>query len=95
VEITPVYVDEADIQKPFLAMFVDREVAAGEEICFSYSGAVVEAVGVPPTGGKGGGRSGKQAKANEVKDNGGAGVFIQCQCGAWNCSGKMWNVSKS
>jgi len=32
------YVNEADLDKPFLALFTRRDVLPWEELCFSYSG---------------------------------------------------------
>lgn len=34
----PTYIDDASILRPLLAFFTSREVAAGEELCFSYAG---------------------------------------------------------
>jgi len=35
----PVYVDNASILRPLLAFFTLRDIQAGEELCFNYSGA--------------------------------------------------------
>ncbi|KAJ7720302.1 hypothetical protein DFH07DRAFT_760927, partial [Mycena maculata] len=37
-KVTPCYINEPDIQKPLLTLFATRDIAPGEELCFSYSG---------------------------------------------------------
>ncbi|KZT43541.1 SET domain-containing protein [Sistotremastrum suecicum HHB10207 ss-3] len=37
-DISFVYINEHDIEKPLVVMFAARDVAAGEELCFSYFG---------------------------------------------------------
>ncbi|KAJ3522364.1 hypothetical protein NM688_g8883 [Phlebia brevispora] len=37
-QLSPCYINEANIEKPLLAIFTRRDVAAGEELCFSYWG---------------------------------------------------------
>lgn len=36
--IAPVYINDANPDKPLLTIFTIRDVAAGEELCFSYFG---------------------------------------------------------
>jgi len=38
--LSPVYVNEPDPEKPFLAIFTSRDVVAGEELTFSYYGEI-------------------------------------------------------
>ncbi|KDQ16222.1 hypothetical protein BOTBODRAFT_107329 [Botryobasidium botryosum FD-172 SS1] len=38
--LSPVYVNEPDPEKPFLAIFTQRNVVAGEELTFSYYGEI-------------------------------------------------------
>ena len=34
----PCYINESNIDKPLLAVFARRDIEAGDELCFSYSG---------------------------------------------------------
>lgn len=36
--INPCYIDEGNLDKPLLTIFTLRDVAPGEELCFSYFG---------------------------------------------------------
>lgn len=36
--INPCYINEANLDKPLLAVFTQRDVLPGEELCFSYYG---------------------------------------------------------
>ncbi|KAJ6551653.1 SET domain-containing protein [Mycena capillaripes] len=47
------YIDEPDIRKPVMTLFSKRDIAAGEELCFSYQGYEPDA----DDGGKEGSRS--------------------------------------
>lgn len=35
--IVPAYINETDIQKPFLAIFTKKRVKAGDELTFDYA----------------------------------------------------------
>ncbi|KAF8874416.1 hypothetical protein BD779DRAFT_255631 [Infundibulicybe gibba] len=37
-KLHPCYINESDIDKPWLTVFAERDIEPGEEICFSYSG---------------------------------------------------------
>jgi len=37
-KVVPCYINEPNIEKPLLTLFAKRDVAAGEELCFSYQG---------------------------------------------------------
>ncbi|KAG5637338.1 hypothetical protein H0H81_004894 [Sphagnurus paluster] len=74
-QIVPVYVNEANIDKPFLAVFSGRDIEAFEEICFSYLG---------------GGDEDDDDKGSPSSSRGGDAVYQQCACKAANCTGKMF-----
>lgn len=37
--IVACYINDQDVEKPLLAIFTNREVKPGEELCFSYYGS--------------------------------------------------------
>ncbi|KAF7377804.1 Histone-lysine N-methyltransferase, H3 lysine-9 specific [Mycena sanguinolenta] len=37
-KVTPCYIDEPDLMKSLITLFASRDIAAGEELCFAYSG---------------------------------------------------------
>ena len=38
--ITPVYINETDIQKPFLAIFTRKRIRLGDELTIDYTGSI-------------------------------------------------------
>ncbi|THH04749.1 hypothetical protein EW145_g5290 [Phellinidium pouzarii] len=82
--INACHINDADVEKALLAMFAERDIDAGEELCFSYLGAgndedPIETKAVAGSPGK------KAAKSKEK-------VYQQCYCGAKNCSGKLFTL---
>ncbi|EPT05063.1 hypothetical protein FOMPIDRAFT_126389 [Fomitopsis schrenkii] len=73
--INPCYINEANLDKPLLTIFTQRDVLPGEELCFSYRGNEDE--------------DEDAAKDSEGGENGDA-IYIKCRCGAANCKGRMW-----
>ncbi|KAJ7248212.1 hypothetical protein B0H12DRAFT_721892 [Mycena haematopus] len=37
-KVTPCYIDEPDLKKSLITLFASRDIPAGEELCFTYSG---------------------------------------------------------
>ncbi|KAJ6535936.1 hypothetical protein DFH09DRAFT_98051 [Mycena vulgaris] len=37
-KVNPCYINEPDLEKPLMTLFARRDIAAGEELCFSYQG---------------------------------------------------------
>ncbi|RPD78603.1 SET domain-containing protein [Lentinus tigrinus ALCF2SS1-7] len=75
--IVAVYINEANVEKPLLAIFTKREIDPGQELCFSYMGNVDD--------------SDIESDSDDSDDDTfGGGVYVKCQCGAANCCGKMW-----
>ncbi|TFK90557.1 SET domain-containing protein, partial [Polyporus arcularius HHB13444] len=81
--INAVYLNEANIEKPLLAIFTKRDIEPHEELCFSYMGPI----------------DGEAESSSDSEDDGdddtapkirNGAVYVECQCGASNCCGKMW-----
>ncbi|PBK71342.1 SET domain-containing protein [Armillaria solidipes] len=70
------YINEANLHKPLLAIFTCTDVLAGEELTFSYCGAVTEKT-IADTA--------KKVKAGKVSD-----VHTPCHCGAALCNGWLF-----
>ena len=66
------YINEANVDKPLLAVFTRRDVEPGEELCFSYSGLPSD--------------DDDDEDETPPKD-GNAAIFIPCRCGAARCTG--------
>ncbi|KAI0268604.1 hypothetical protein BC834DRAFT_821143 [Gloeopeniophorella convolvens] len=73
-----VYVNEADIDKPLLALFTCRDVLPWEELCFSYTGYTVDD------------QDGKKGELIPKPQNNGDAVYAPCLCGAARCMGYMF-----
>ncbi|KIY50204.1 SET domain-containing protein [Fistulina hepatica ATCC 64428] len=69
--MTAVYINEGNVDKPLLVVFSSREIYPGEELCFSYSGPVDESPQV------------KDGKETRLSDE----IYMVCECGAFNCKG--------
>ncbi|KZT72048.1 SET domain-containing protein [Daedalea quercina L-15889] len=74
--INACYINEANLEKPLLTIFTRKDVAPGEELCFSYYGNDEDEDEEPEN-------------AAEVRNFDDA-VYVQCRCGARNCKGRMW-----
>lgn len=72
--INPCYIDEGNLDKPLLTIFTLRDVAPGEELCFSYFGRP----------------DGDEEEEEEPPAKYHDAVYIPCQCGARNCRQRMW-----
>jgi len=69
------YVNEANLDKPFLALFTRREVLPWEELCFSYTGYDSDD---------------EDDESPVVHSNSGDAVYAPCLCGAKRCKGYMF-----
>ncbi|EIW62724.1 SET domain-containing protein [Trametes versicolor FP-101664 SS1] len=73
--IVACYINEGNLDKALLTIFTNRDVEPYEELCFSYFGTPDDDMGVdPPPDG----------------DSDDDAVHVKCQCGAPNCTGRMW-----
>ncbi|KAK0473376.1 hypothetical protein IW261DRAFT_1504040 [Armillaria novae-zelandiae] len=70
------YINDANLHKPLLSIFTCTDVSAGEELTFSYCGAVTEETVAETT---------KKVKAGKVSD-----VHTPCHCGAALCNGWLF-----
>lgn len=75
------YINEANIDKPLLAVFARRDIEPGEEICFSYSGLPHDDSDDESDDG-----SDDQAPGRDAD----AAIFVSCRCGAARCTGVMF-----
>ncbi|CCM00400.1 uncharacterized protein FIBRA_02430 [Fibroporia radiculosa] len=73
-DIVPCYINEANLDKPLLTIFSLRDIAAGEELCFSYFGTGDDEVD-------------DQDEESRIYND---AVYVPCQCGAAQCRGNMW-----
>jgi len=73
------YINEANIDKPLLAVFTRRDVEPGEELCFSYSGLPNDEDDEDDDEGSGD----DEAPPKDLN----AAIFIPCRCGAARCTG--------
>lgn len=78
-EITACYIEDADINKPLLAVFTIRDVEPWEELCFSYYG---------DTEAKRESLAEQQAKGKLIARE--DAVYVACSCGSANCLGKLF-----
>lgn len=78
-EITACYINDADINKPLLAVFTIRDVEPWEELCFSYYG---------DTEAKRESLAEQQANGKLIARN--DAVYVECSCGSTNCIGKLF-----
>jgi len=74
------YINDANIDKPLLAVFTQRDVEPLEELCFSYSGApdaddVADKVPL------------QSSPTNPPRKD---AIYTPCRCGASNCTGIMF-----
>ncbi|KAF9447464.1 SET domain-containing protein [Macrolepiota fuliginosa MF-IS2] len=67
------YINEPDIEKPLLVVFSTRDIDPHQEICFSYTGNYPE--------------DGPDEEEEVQKEKREDPVYIECKCGAWNCTG--------
>ncbi len=73
--IVACYINEGNLDKALLTIFTNRDVEPFEELCFSYFGTPDDDMGVDPP-----------PDADSDDD----AVHVKCQCGAPNCTGRMW-----
>lgn len=74
-EIVPCYINEANMEKPLLAIFTRRDVEPSEELSFSYIGSIDKDT---------------ISKAKNAKKNKDA-VYAECHCGSANCLGVLFS----
>ncbi|KAF8551875.1 SET domain-containing protein [Imleria badia] len=79
-KILACYIDDADINKPLLAVFTTRDVEPWEELCFSYYGDSDE----------------KREEIEAARGTGEEmerkhAVYAQCRCEADNCIGRLFS----
>ncbi|KZS98529.1 SET domain-containing protein [Sistotremastrum niveocremeum HHB9708] len=91
-DISFVYINEHDIEKPLVVMFAARDVAAGEELCFSYFGRMDsddedEDEAEETLNRK---KRGKKKKTKQDKAGPGDAVYAPCHCGAKRCRGRLF-----
>lgn len=91
----PVYTEERDLRRPFLAFFANKEIYEGEELTFAYGGGQDD----PSTAQV---QAKKFVVAEEMQEqNPGAEVTIKtdgkynltsmkCSCGSYNCRGTVF-----
>ncbi|TFK31605.1 hypothetical protein BDQ12DRAFT_618597 [Crucibulum laeve] len=77
VRIFTVFVDEGNIEKPYLTLFTVRDVEVDEEICFNYRGDDDDE------------DNGSEGLAEEAEATNKA-VHGPCKCGAVNCTGRTF-----
>ncbi|KAG1884046.1 hypothetical protein F4604DRAFT_1734514 [Suillus subluteus] len=74
-EITPCYINEANLEKPLLTIFTRRDVEPFEELSFSYMGCIDDDM---------------IFKAKNAKKSNDA-VYAECHCGSANCLGVLFS----
>ncbi|KAJ7180641.1 hypothetical protein C8R46DRAFT_1070082 [Mycena filopes] len=74
--LNPCYIEEPDMGKPLLTLFAKRDIAAGEELCFSYDGYDPDEEEDPTDKDK--------AEAKSTIEN-------KCYCKAKRCRGYMFS----
>ncbi|THG99924.1 hypothetical protein EW026_g2504 [Hermanssonia centrifuga] len=81
--IHPCYINEGNIEKPLLAIFTRKDIAVGQELCFSYTG--------PPDDDDDNEEENNNPKAVEDDDiERNDAIYVKCRCGTRRCKGKMW-----
>ncbi|KAE9407082.1 SET domain-containing protein [Gymnopus androsaceus JB14] len=97
--LTPVYIDEADIERPLLTIFSKREIKMNEEITFSYSGdpdedsdneEMLPLPQTPRRGQKGKNAHKPLATPKKKGKKGDARVHVDCECKSLRCKGTIW-----
>ncbi|KAF8271272.1 hypothetical protein EI94DRAFT_1770486 [Lactarius quietus] len=73
------YINEANIDKPLVALFTRRDVLPWEELCFSYTGYESDEEG-----------EARGEVTEQVRANNGDAVYAKCLCGAKRCTGYMF-----
>ncbi|TFK24558.1 SET domain-containing protein [Coprinopsis marcescibilis] len=76
--IYPCYINEANIDKPLLSVFADRDIEPFEEICFNYNGDQADDLATRAEN--------TQNPASQKRD----AIYQRCMCGAENCTGLMF-----
>lgn len=92
-DINPCYINEASLEKPLLTLFTVRDVAAGEELCFSYFGPPddddSEALDKDPVC-VSIDLSTNDLRVHTQSRNYNDAVYRECRCGAAKCRKSMW-----
>ena len=102
--LNPCYINEANIEKPLLAIFTRMDVAAGEELCFSYTGVDDDGDDVATSQSDDNNNVEGDVSYFQIDDsrlaNGitqsstdserSGAVYAECRCGSAKCKGKMW-----
>ncbi|KAL7410697.1 hypothetical protein BDY24DRAFT_172562 [Mrakia frigida] len=104
--LEPVFYNDYDPEKPFLAFFSRRLIKKGEELCFAYHGGIddeelsEDEVQTRPPGQlrDGASKTPKKKGAASVAIVADEGVVIEnyeqeCKCGARNCKKSMFKLS--
>ena len=88
------YIDDADVDKPLLAVFTTRDVAPWEELCLSYFGDVSVSMmerAVLMRVQERWAEAKKAEKAREVPAHEHAVYALECRCEADNCIGRLFH----
>ncbi|PFH49621.1 hypothetical protein AMATHDRAFT_76114 [Amanita thiersii Skay4041] len=75
--LNPCYINDGNIDKPLLAVFAARDIEAGEELCFSYSGDVDE-------------QDDDDDNDDTLDQDRNGLIYSECHCGALNCKGRLF-----
>jgi histone-lysine N-methyltransferase SUV39H len=95
------YINEANIDKPLVALFTRRDVLPWEELCFSYTGYESDDEVCPSSDpiygylqryyqGEESENIKENIRANTGDGNNGDAVYAKCLCGAKRCKGYMF-----
>ncbi|KAJ7148667.1 hypothetical protein C8R43DRAFT_1088325 [Mycena crocata] len=76
-KVNPCYINEPDLAKPLMTLFALRDIAQGEELCFSYGG-------YDPN------NQDPEDEDEDEDDQGARSIVNKCYCGAVQCRGKSF-----
>ncbi|KAJ7600610.1 hypothetical protein C8J56DRAFT_766952, partial [Mycena floridula] len=75
------YINDDDLEKPLLTLFAQRDIEAGQELCFAYDGGPDDDGDSQPSS------PSKKAPANLTD-----AVYGRCRCGAPKCRGRRQSL---
>ncbi|KAF7324871.1 hypothetical protein MKEN_00529200 [Mycena kentingensis (nom. inval.)] len=104
-KISPCYINEPDDRRPLIVLFADKDILAGEEICFSYFGDPEDEQPPPSPSpsvdsedegsdeNEADSALARQERQKDKERKKKKRIANKCFCGSARCQGKMFNTS--